>query len=235
MDQHAVVSNEAWVDARKSLLVKEKEFSRVREQLAKQRRDLPWQAVAKEYEFESDAGSRTLADLFDGRSQLIVYHFMFDPNLDEGCPHCSYWADHFDGSLPHLMARDVTLTAVSRAPLHKISGYKRRMGWGFPWVSSFDSDFNFDFDVSFTKKAVADKTAIYNYGSPDPGVEDREGISVFFKNDAGSLFHTYSTYARGIDMVNGTYQFLDLVPKGRDERQGDPQFWVRRHDEYGHR
>jgi predicted dithiol-disulfide oxidoreductase (DUF899 family) len=233
VEEHAVVSTEEWIDARKVLLSKEKEFSRAREQLAQERRDLPWEAVTKEYEFQGPDGTRTLHDLFEGRSQLTVYHFMFDPNGDEGCPHCSFWADHFDGSLPHLSARDVTLTAVSRAPLHKIADYKGRMDWSFPWVSSYESDFNYDFGASFASEAVADHTAVYNYGSTDPGMEDREGISVFYKNGAGNVFHTYSAYARGIDMVNGTYQFLDLVPKGRDEPPGDPQYWVRRHDEYG--
>ncbi len=204
-----------------------------REQLAQQRRDLPWVAVEKEYEFDAEDGKRTLSDLFDGQSQLIVYHFMFDPGSDEGCPHCSFWADHFGGMLPHLAARDVTFTAVSRAPLERIVRYKRRMGWNFPWASSSESDFNYDFGVSFAPSSLADQTADYNYGSADPGMEDREGISIFAKDDSGNLFHTYSTYARGIDMVNGTYQFLDLVPKGRDEPAGDPQFWVRRHNEYG--
>jgi predicted dithiol-disulfide oxidoreductase (DUF899 family) len=231
VEQHAVVSGEEWVEARKVLLGREKEFSRLREQLAQQRHDLPWEAV-KEYEFEGPDGKLTLTDLFEGRSQLIVYHFMFDPNWDEGCPHCSFWADHFDGSLQHLIARDVTLAAVSRAPFHKIARYKLRMDWTFPWVSSFESGFNYDFGASFTSDAVADHTAIYNYGS-DPGMEDREGVSVFAKNAAGELFHTYSTYARGIDMINGTYQFLDLAPNGRDEPEGNRQYWVRRHDEYG--
>jgi predicted dithiol-disulfide oxidoreductase (DUF899 family) len=231
--QHAVVSNREWVEARTALLAREKEFARQREQLAQQRRDLPWEAVTKQYTFDGPDGARTLEDLFDGRSQLVVYHFMFDPTWDEGCPSCSYWADNFDGISAHLNARDVTFTAVSRAPLPKIATYKRRMGWGFSWFSSHGSDFNYDFGVSFRPEAVADHTARYNYASAEPGMEDREGISVFVKSEEGDVFHTYSTYARGIDMVNGAYQFLDLVPKGRDEPVGDPQFWVRRHDEYG--
>jgi predicted dithiol-disulfide oxidoreductase (DUF899 family) len=233
VEQHAVVSNQEWVEARKQLLVREKEFARQREELAQQRRALPWEAVTKKYVFEGPDGPVTLADLFDGRGQLVVYHFMFDPDWDEGCLHCSYWADNFEGAPVHLKARDVTLAAVSRAPFAKIAAYKRRMGWSFPWVSSSGTDFNFDFGVSFTPEALADHTAAYNYGSGDPGFGEREGISVFAKNDAGDIFHTYSTYARGIDMVNGTYQFLDLVPKGRDEPKGQNQFWVRRHDEYG--
>ncbi len=230
--QHAVVSNREWVEARMALLAREKEFARQREQLAQQRRALPWEAVTKEYTFEGPDGAWTLEDLFDGRSQLVVYHFMFDPAWDEGCPSCSYWADNFNGAPAHVNARDVTLTAVSRAPFAKIDAYKRRMGWSFPWVSAYGSDFNYDFGVSFRPEDVADHTAQYNYASAEPGMEDREGISVFVKSEAGDLFHTYSTYARGIDMVNGAYQFLDLVPKGRDEPEGNRQFWVRRHDEY---
>jgi predicted dithiol-disulfide oxidoreductase (DUF899 family) len=233
MEQHAVAPHPEWVEARKGLLAKEKEFSRLREQLAQQRRDLPWEVVTTEYVFEGPGGDRTLADLFDGRSQLIVYHFMFDPSWDEGCPHCSYWADNFNGAPVHLNARDVTLTAISEAPLAKLSAYKERMGWTFPWVSSFGTDFNRDLGVSFAPDDVANEAKVYNYGSIAPGFGEREGISVFCKNEDRDVFHTYSTYARGIDMVNGTYQFLDLVPKGRDEPAGDPQFWVRRHDQYG--
>ena len=232
MAQHPVVSDQEWGEARKALLAKEKEYTRLREQLAQQRRTLPWKAVTDDYSFEGPDGAVTLPELFEGHSQLIVYHFMFDPSWDEGCPHCSFWADNFDGAPVHLQARDVSLTAVSRAPFPKIAAYKERMGWTFPWVSSFGSAFNYDFAVSFTPQALADHTAVYNYGSTDPGLEDREGISVFFKNDADEIFHTYSAFARGIDMVNGTYQFLDLVPKGRDEPSDAPQFWVRRHDEY---
>ncbi len=233
MDEGHVVSNSEWLEARRALLAKEKEFTRLREQLARERRALPWEAVTKDYVFGGPDGDVTLSDLFDGRSQLIVYHFMFDPAADEGCPHCSFWADGFDGLPVHLGAHDVSLVAVSRAPLAKISPYKARMGWSFPWVSSFGTDFNHDFGVAFTPESVADHTAVYNYGSTDPGLQDREGISVFYKNEAGGIFHTYSAYARGIDMVNGAYQFLDLTPRGRDEPVGTPQFWVRRHDEYG--
>jgi predicted dithiol-disulfide oxidoreductase (DUF899 family) len=233
MEQHAVVPGGEWPQARKALLAKEKQLTRAREELAQARRELPWEAVTKDYAFSGPAGGLTLADLFAGRSQLIVYHFMFDPEWDEGCPHCSFWADNFDGAPVHLGARDVTLTAVSRAPFAKIAAYKQRMGWSFPWVSSYGSDFNYDLGVSFTPEALADRTAVYNYGSPEPGMPDREGLSVFFKNQAGEIFHTYSAYARGIDAINGTYQLLDLAPKGRDEPKGEPQFWVRRHDEYG--
>jgi predicted dithiol-disulfide oxidoreductase (DUF899 family) len=231
VEQHAVVSNREWVEARKALLVREKEFARQREQLAQLRRELPWEAVSKEYVFDGPDGKQSLAELFDGRGQLIIYHFMFDPSWDEGCLHCSFWADNFEGAPVHLKARDVTLTAVSRAPFAKIAAYKKRMGWTFPWVSANGSDFNFDFGVSFRPEQVAEHAAVYNYGS-EAMFEDREGISVFAKDDAGDIFHAYSTYARGIDMVNGTYQFLDLVPKGRGEPKGQNQFWVRRHDEY---
>jgi predicted dithiol-disulfide oxidoreductase (DUF899 family) len=232
MEKHGVASHTDWVEARKGLLAKEKEFSRRREELAQERRDLPWEPVTTEYVFEGPGGKRTLADLFEGRSQLIVYHFMFDPSWDEGCPHCSYWADNFNGAPVHLNARDVSFTAISRAPLAKLTPYQHRMGWTFPWVSSFGTDFNRDLGVTFAPEDVAGGNAVYNYGSAAPGFGDREGISVFFKNGDGAIFHTYSTYARGIDMVNGTYQFLDLVPKGRDEPVGNRQFWVRRHDQY---
>jgi predicted dithiol-disulfide oxidoreductase (DUF899 family) len=232
MEQHAVAPHQQWIDSRKSLLVKEKEFSRLREELAQERRDLPWEAVTKDYAFEGPDGKKTLSDLFNGHSQLIVYHFMFDPTWDEGCLHCSFWADNFDGAPVHLAARDVAFTAVSRAPFVKIAPYKQRMGWSFPWVSSAGSDFNYDFGASFTPETMADHTAEFNYGSAEPGMEDREGISVFFQNETGQLFRTYSTHARGIDMINGAYQLLDLVPNGRDEPEGNRQFWVRRHDEY---
>jgi predicted dithiol-disulfide oxidoreductase (DUF899 family) len=231
--QHEVVSHDDWIQARKALLAREKEFSRQREAVARERRGLPWEEVAKEYVFDGPDGKLTLPDLFGDRSQLIVYHFMFPPEWDAGCPHCSFWADNFNGAPVHLRARDVAFAAVSRAPIGKIAAYKQRMGWSFPWVSSGETDFNYDFGASFTPAEVSGHAAVYNYGS-DPGFEDREGISVFARDEQGRVFHTYSTYARGIDAVNGTYQFLDLVPKGRDEPAGDfTQFWVRRHDEYG--
>ena len=232
MEHHAVVPSPEWLEARKALLAQEKEFSRIREQLAQQRRDLPWEAVSKSYVFEGMNGEQTLGELFDGRSQLIVYHFMFDPSWHEGCPHCSFWADNFEGTSVHLNARDVTLAVVSRAPLAKITPYRQRMGWTFTWVSSFATDFNDDLGVSFPPEAQAGAKT-YNYGSAPPGSGEREGLSVFCKDGADQIFHTYSTYARGIDMINGAYQMLDLVPKGRDEPAGDRQFWVRRHDEYG--
>jgi predicted dithiol-disulfide oxidoreductase (DUF899 family) len=230
VSEHTVVSHDEWVSARRALLDKEKAFTRARDRLSQERRELPWEQIDRPYTFQGPDGTRTLTELFDGRSQLVVYHFMFDPADDEGCPHCSFWADNFDGAPVHLAARDVTFVAVSRAPFEKIHAYQRRMGWQFPWFSSFGGDFNYDFGVAFPPACLAED--IYNLGTMSPGLEDREGLSVFFKDEAGRIFRTYSTYARGIDMINGAYQILDLVPKGRDERPGDPQFWVRRHDEY---
>jgi predicted dithiol-disulfide oxidoreductase (DUF899 family) len=232
MGQIDVVSHDDWTAARKALLAQEKEFLRLREELAQRRRSLPWERVTKEYFFEGKTGKRTLVNLFEGLSQLVVYHFMFDPASEEGCPHCSFWADNFEGAPVHLNARDVSFAAISRAPFAKIEAYMARMGWTFPWFSSFGSEFNYDLGVSFTPAELAGHAASYNYGSSDPGMEDREGISVFYRDGGGEVFHTYSTYARGIDMVNGTYQFLDLTPKGRDEQGEFSQFWVRRHDEY---
>jgi predicted dithiol-disulfide oxidoreductase (DUF899 family) len=231
--QHEVVGHEEWIAARKELLEREKELLKRREELAERRRALPWERVMKAYIFEGPDGQTPMADLFERSTQLVVYHFMFDPSWDAGCPSCSFWADNFDGAWIHLRARDVSLVAISRAPYEAIAAYKQRMGWSFPWVSSFGTEFNYDYNVSFTPESLADRTAVYNYGSTDAGFEDREGTSIFVKTDAGEIFHTYSAYARGIDMVNGTYQFLDLVPKGRDEPLDSfKQFWVHRHDEY---
>jgi predicted dithiol-disulfide oxidoreductase (DUF899 family) len=229
LTDHAVVEHRAWIEARRELLAKEKEFTHVRDELSRQRRELPWEAVAKAYVFEGAEGRQTLPELFDGRSQLIVYHFMFQPEWDEGCLHCSFWADNFDPNIVHLKARDVTLIAVSRAPYAKLAPYKERMGWSFHWVSSFENAFNFDFGVSFAPEEQDDP--VYNYGTQSPGYAEREGVSLFFK-DGSDVFHTYSTYARGIDLLNSGYNYLDLVPKGRDEEGRPPQFWVRRHGEY---
>jgi predicted dithiol-disulfide oxidoreductase (DUF899 family) len=231
--EHKVVAHDEWIEARKAFLVREKEFARQREALARDRRDLPWEEVTKEYVFDGPAGKAALPDLFDGCGQLVVYHFMFPPEDDAGCPHCSFWADSFNGSPAHLRARDTAFAAVSRAPLEKLMAYRHRMGWSFPWYSAGRTDFNYDFGVSFPADAVANETAVYNYGSA-PGFEDREGISAFARDEQGHVFHTYSTYARGIDPVNSTYQLLDLTAEGRREPgEGNPQFWVRRHDEYG--
>ncbi len=231
MADHKVVSHDQWLEARKSLLAKEKQFTRLREELSQERRDLPWEAVSKNYVFEGPNGKQSLSELFDGRSQLIVYHFMFGPDWDAGCPHCSFWADSFNEVIVHLNQRDVTMIAVSRAPYSKLAAYRKRMGWNFKWVSSHGADFNFDYQASFTPEEVAGKKALYNFGGQAPGSTEREGISVFYKDGSGHLFHTYSTYARGIDITNTAYNYLDMVPKGRDE-QGRGQYWVRRRDEY---
>jgi predicted dithiol-disulfide oxidoreductase (DUF899 family) len=228
-----VVWHEEWLKARLELLAAEKEFTRQRDALTRRRMAMPWERVDEPYQFEGPNGALSLADLFDGRSQLIVYHFMLGPDWEEGCKSCSFWADNFDGIPIHLNHRDVTFTAVSRAPLPKIDAYKKRMGWSFPWVSSYGSDFNYDFHVSFTEEQLAAGKVDYNYGLVE-GYEELPGLSVFYKNERGEVFHTYSCYARGIDMVNGAYQFLDLVPKGRDEDGFEFSMeWVRRHDQYG--
>jgi len=229
--RHAVVSHREWISARTKLLAKEKEFTRLRDELTRVRQALPWERVEKEYQFQGPRGKRTLAALFDGRSQLLVYHFMFAPGWSAGCPHCSHWADSFDPVIVHLNQRDVTMVAVSRAPYAKLSAYRKRMGWTFPWYSSGASDFNFDFDVSFSPEELKAKKAFYNYKMQDPGVSDREGLSVFCRERDGTIFHTYSTFARGIDMFNTDYNYLDVVPKGSDEGGKGP-YWVRRHDEY---
>ncbi len=229
--QHRVVSSEQWLKARKRLLAKEKDFTRRRDKLSAARRALPWEAVTKEYEFVGRDGKQTLLELFDGRSQLVVYHFMFHPDWDAGCPHCSRWADSFNRAVVHLNYRDVTMIAVSRAPYPKLASYEKRMRWTFKWVSSFGTDFNFDFHVSFKPEEMAKQNGFYNFTVQNPDAPEREGISVFYKDSRRRVFRTYSTFARGIDMMNVEYQYLDLVPKGRDEGGRGP-FWVRRHDEY---
>ncbi len=229
MTDHSIVAHGAWVAARKELLAKEKEFTHRRDELSRQRRELPWERVEKEYVFDGPNGKETLADLFDGRSQLAVYHFMFPAEWDAGCLHCSFWADNFDPNVVHLKARDLTLIAVSRAPYPKLAEYRERMGWSFHWVSSGENDFNHDFCVSFTLDEQEEP--VYNFGTMSPGFSEREGVSVFRK-DGDDVFHTYSSYARGIDLLNTAYNYLDLVPKGRDEEGRSPQFWVRRRDEY---
>jgi predicted dithiol-disulfide oxidoreductase (DUF899 family) len=229
---HAVVAHDEWIGQRKAFLKKEKAFTKLRDELNRERRELPWEKVDKQYVFEGADGSQTLADLFAGRSQLIVYHFMFGPDWQAGCPHCSHWADNFNGVIVHLNQRDVSMIAVSRAPYAKLAAYRQRMGWSFKWVSSHGSDFNFDYFVSYTPAEMEKKRAFHNYEMADPGVSEREGVSVFCRDADGGVFHSYSTYARGIDMFNVDYHYLDIVPKGRDEGGRGP-FWVRRHDEYG--
>jgi len=231
--QNQVVSLQEWVAARLELLAAEKEFTRQRDALTRRRMAMPWIRVEKPYRFEGPQGPLSLSELFDGRSQLIVYHFMLGPDWDEGCTSCSFWADNFNGIPIHLAHRDVTFTAVSRAPLPKIEAYRQRLRWSFPWVSSNGTDFNFDYQVSFTPEQIAAGEAPYNYGARSSTVSEQVGISVFFRNDRDEMFHTYSCYGRGVDMLNGAYHYLDLVPKGRDE--GDLGFtmeWLRRHDQY---
>jgi predicted dithiol-disulfide oxidoreductase (DUF899 family) len=230
---NSVVTHEEWLAKRKELLAKEKEFTRRRDELTRQRLELPWERIEKEYVFEGAEGRRTLPELFDGRSQLVVYHFMFGPDDEQGCKSCSFWADNFDPNVVHLNARDVTFVASSRAPYEKLAEYKKRMGWDFEWYSSDETSFNYDFGVSFTPEDQ-EKEGAYNYGSLTPHNEDREGMSVFIKDADGDVFHTYSAYARGIDILNTAYNYLDLVPKGRDEEGPHKQSWVRRRDEYVH-
>jgi predicted dithiol-disulfide oxidoreductase (DUF899 family) len=231
--QHKVVSREDWIAARKAHLANEKALTKARDRLSAERRTLPWVRVEKTYVFDTPEGKKTLADLFDGRSQLIVYHFMLGPGWEEGCPSCSYLADHFDGAAWHLPHRDVTLLAVSRAPLAEVEAYKKRMGWRFPWVSSYGDDFNYDYHVSFTPEEVGKGEVYYNYEMGEFESDEMPGVSVFFKDPSGDIFHTYSAYARGVEVLAGAYNLLDLVPKGRDEEKLPwPMAWVRRHDEY---
>ncbi len=233
MPSHKVVSREEWLEARKAHLAKEKELTRLRDELSRQRRELPWVRVEKRYVFDGPGGKETLADLFGGRSQLIVYHFMFGPEWEQGCPSCSFLSDHIDGALVHLAQRDVTLLAVSRAPLSQIEAFKKRMGWRFNWVSSYGSDFNYDYHVSFTKEEMAKAKVYYNYDLREFGSEEAPGTSVFYKDATGAIFHTYSSYARGLDMLVGAYNYLDLVPRGRDEAELPwTMAWVRHHDKY---
>jgi predicted dithiol-disulfide oxidoreductase (DUF899 family) len=227
-----IVSETEWLVARKDLLTQEKQFNRQRDALSAARRKLPWVKIEKEYVFDGPKGKETLADLFDGRSQLVVYHFMLGPEWEEGCKSCSYLADHFDGANWHLPQRDVTLAVISRAPLAEIETYKKRMGWRFKWLSSHGNDFNFDYHVSATEEEKAKKKMFYNYETDELMSDELPGLSVFYKDEDGQIFHTYSTYARGLDPLVGAYNFLDLVPKGRDENPDSTMDWVRRHDEY---
>ena len=231
--KNRVASHEEWLKARIELLDAEKEFTRQRDALRRRRMAMPWERVEKSYQFEGLNGTLSLADLFDECSQLIVYHFMFAPDCEEGRKSYSFWADNFNGIAIHLDHRDVTFTAVSPAPLAKINAYRRRMGWSFPWVSSFGSDFNFDYHASFASAQIAEGKTHYNYEIRPIDVSDESAISVFSKNERGEVFHTYSCYGRGVDMLNGVYQYLDLVPQGRDEDGFDFSMkWVSRHDQY---
>jgi predicted dithiol-disulfide oxidoreductase (DUF899 family) len=231
--QHKIVSQNQWLAARKALLAKEKEFTKARDQLSAERRALPWVKIDKSYVFDGPNGKQSLADLFAGRNQLIVYHFMLGPGWKAGCPSCSYLADHFDGANIHLAQRDVTLVVVSRAPLAEIQAYQKRMGWKFKWVSSFGTDFNHDFHVSFTEKEVESGKVDYNYTKQPFGGTEAPGISVFHQAADGLIYHTYSVYGRGVELMMGTYRILDLTPKGRDEDKLERSMeWVRYHDSY---
>jgi predicted dithiol-disulfide oxidoreductase (DUF899 family) len=227
-----VVSEAEWLVARKDLLTREKELTRLRDEVSRHRRELPWVKIDKEYIFDGPDGRQTLADLFDGRSQLIVYHFMLGPGWEEGCKSCSYLADHFDGANWHLPHRDVTFVVISRAPLSRIQSYQKRMGWRFKWLSSHGNDFNFDYHVSFTDEDEKKGKVYYNYETQEFISDELPGLSVFYKDENGDLFHTYSTYARGLDILVGAYNLLDLTPDGRDENPDSTMDWVRRHDEY---
>lgn len=233
MKNNRIVSRDEWLEARKQLLQKEKELTHLRDRLSAERRQLPWVRVDKPYVFEGAQGRRTLADLFDGASQLMTYHFMLGPDWKEGCPSCSFLADHIDSAMIHLKQRDVKVMAVSRAPYAQIAPFRRRMGWQFDWVSSHGTDFNFDFQASHTPEDVSNNTATYNYGLLEYPTEESHGISVFYKDAAGAVFHTYSSYARGVEQLANTYNFLDIAPRGRDEDEFDfPMAWVRHHDRY---
>ena len=230
LTDHEVVGHDAWLEARKALLRREKEFTGLRDALSQERRDLPWETVDKDYRFEGPDGTQALTELFDGRSQLIVYHFMFAPEWDEGCPHCSFWADSFDANVVHMNARDASFVAISRAPLAKLTAYEKRMGWSFRWLSSSVDEFSYDYGASFTPEQQ-EHGGMDNYTMVDAPEADIAGVSVFYKDTDGRLFHTYSAYARGIDLLNAAYNYIDLLPKGRDEG-GNSQYWVRRHDRY---
>ncbi len=233
MHNHRVVSPEEWLVARKEHLIKEKEFTRLRDRLSQERRDLPWVRVDKEYIFDGPKGKENLSQLFEGSSQLIVYHFMFPPSWSEGCKSCSFWADNYNGIIVHLNHRDVSMVTISKAPLEQLEAFKKRMGWQFKWVSSFETDFNRDYQVSFTPEEMQKGEMYYNYTMSKFPMEEAPGISVFYQDTDGNIFHTYSCYTRGLDMLNGAYHFLDLVPKGRDEDNlSYGMEWLRHHDKY---
>ena len=233
MTQHQIVPRDEWITARKELLRKEKDFTRLRDQLNAERRALPWVKVEKEYLFDTPSGRQSLGDLFDGRSQLVTKHFMFGPDWTDGCVGCSFEMDHIEGALVHLEHHDVSYVVVSRAPLTKIEAFRQRMGWRFRWVSSYGSDFNYDFHVSFTPEQVAGGKAYYNYELRDVGIDELSGRSVFCRDEAGDIFHTYSSFARGVELFLSSYAVLDITPKGRNETiNGNLTDWVRHHDRY---
>ncbi|MFI5000625.1 MAG: DUF899 domain-containing protein [Reyranellales bacterium] len=224
-----IVSHEEWLKVGKAHLAKEKEFTRLRDELARERRELPWEKVEKNYVFDTPTGKATLADLFAGKGQLIVQHFMFGPDWNEGCPSCSFWTDNFNGVDVHLAQRDTAFVLVSRAPIDKLEAYKKRMGWTVRWVSSLNNDFNFDYGVSFKPDEQANT---YNFDTIKPYGQEAPGLSAFRKDSDGAIYRTYSTYARGLDVLNGTYHLLDMTSKGRDEDPKHPMAWVKRHDRY---
>ncbi|WP_378949301.1 DUF899 domain-containing protein [Mesorhizobium sp. ANAO-SY3R2] len=233
MTTHSIVSQEEWTRQRRELLVKEKEFTRLRDELSQARRDLPWERVTKAYDFDGPNGKVTLAEAFDGRSQLVVYHFMFAPEWENGCKSCSFWADNFNGIVQHLNQRDVSFAAISRAPLAKLLTFADRLGWSFKWLSSEASDFNYDYNVSFRPQDLEGGKGVYNYAPLTMNMTDLPGVSVFYKDADGAIYHTYSAYSRGIDILNTAYNYLDIVPKGRDEADlSHPMAWVRLHDQY---
>ena len=233
MQPHKIVSRKEWIEARKAHMAREKEFTRARDRLSEERRALPWVRVGKSYVFDGPGGKKTLADLFAARSQLVVQHFMFAPDWNEGCKSCSFWADQFDHMTPHLAARDTTLVAISRAPLQKLDAFKARMGWTFDWFSSANTDFNYDYAVSFRPDEIKSDAKVYNFGTSGFGVEEAPGISTFYRDEAGSIFHTYSCFARGLDMMNAAYHYLDLTALGRhEEGLPYPMDWVRLRDQY---
>ena len=234
MERHQIGTRDEWLAARKDLLAKEKAFTRTRDALAQERRTLPWVRIDKNYVFDGPGGPVSLGELFEGRSQLIVYHFMFGPDWEEGCVGCSFSADHVDAARQHFEQNDLSYAAVSRAPFAKLDAYRRRMGWRFTWVSSARNDFNFDFNVSFTRDRIVDGTVFYNFElRDDPETDELSGTSVFCKGEDGAIYHTYSHFARGGELQLGAYSYLDLTPKGRNETiRGNLTDWVRRHDRY---
>lgn len=233
MIENEIVSREDWLEARRAFLAEEKAFTKQRDALSAKRRELPWVKVDKDYAFDTKAGRKTLAELFEDRSQLLMYHFMLGPDWKQGCKSCSFWADSFDGIDVHLAQRDVTFLAMSRAPLEKLESFRARMGWSFDWVSSAPSDFNVDYHVSFDPAQLAAGEAEYNYKPLGFEMDELTGISAFYRSDKGEVFHTYSTYGRGVDLMNTAYNYLDLTPKGRDEGALDNTMaWLRHHDAY---
>ena len=233
MQNHTIVSRQKWLDARRKLLQEEKDFTRIRDQLSQRRRELPWVRVENDYIFDTADGKQSLSDLFEGRSQLIIYHFMYGPDWEEGCPSCSFWADNFNGIDIHLKHRDANLVVVSRAGLDQLQSYKNKMGWDFKWVSSFGNNFNYDYQASFSVEEMEKGEMFYNFNTGSFPADESPGISVFYQDSQGEVFHSYSCYARGLDMLNGAYHYMDLLPKGRDEDDLDfTMAWLRRHDQY---